>query len=233
MERLAVDLSDLRAQPHVQLPMLDDVLELRDAAQADWKPIQARTLFRGDPQAADGIFYIDSRPPWITAVEATVTLLTTDLLIYLGSRTALPAGYFAFPGKAVRLTIYGSITTVLTPGNIGVEMYYGTTSAGGTLLGSSAALALVASQTTIPFRIEAYARARSVGPTGSLIPFCICKFGIAVIASPNDHFIVPAGAPTAVTVDTTAASGFNVQIKRSGSTVETVAVHDLIFEALN
>lgn len=212
---------------------LADVLELTRREQADWKPRLATTLFRGDPQAADGIFYVDTRPPWIVAAETAITLLTTDKLAYPGSRTALPAGYFAFPGKAVRLTLYGSITTVLTPGNIGVELYYGTTDAGGTLLASSAALALVASQTTVPFRIEAYCRARTVGPTGSLIPFCICKFGIAVIASPNDHFIVPAGAPTAVTVDTTAASGFNIQIKRSGSTAETVTTHDLVFEALN
>lgn len=210
-----------------------DVLELSRIEQANWKPRLAKTLFSGDPQAADGIYYVDSRPPWILAAEATATLLTTDILIYPGSRTALPAGYFAFAGKAVRLTIYGSITTAVTPGNIGVELYYGTASAGGTLLASSAALALVASQTTVPFRIEAYARARSVGPTGSLLVFALCKFGIAVIASPNDHFIVPAGAPTAVTVDTTAASGFNVQIKRSGSTVETVTTHDILFEALN
>jgi hypothetical protein len=234
-----VNLAEMQARATLldELPngreLLADVLELTRREQAEWKPRLARTLFRGEPQAADGIYYVDTRPPWILAAEATATLLTTDVLIWQGSRTALPAGYFAFPGKAVRLTVYGSITTALTPGNIGVELYYGTTSAGGTLLASSAALALVASQTTVPFRIEAYARARAVGTSGSLLPFAVCKFGIAVIASPNDHFIVPAGAPTAVTVDTTAASGFNVQIKRSGSTAETVTVHDLVFEALN
>jgi hypothetical protein len=78
--------------------------------------------------------------------------------------------------------------------------------------------------------IEAYLTNR--GPYGtacSVIPWAICKFGTAVIASPNDHFIVPAGAPTAVNVDVTAASvGFNVQIKRTGSTAETVTVQDVV-----
>ena len=35
-------------------------------------------------------------------------------------------------------------------------------------------------------------------------------------------FTVPASAPAQVTIDTTIAAGFNVQMKRSGSTAETV-----------
>lgn len=185
---------------------------------------------------ADGIFYHDSRGPFVSAAQSTITLATTDKLIYPGSLTALPANYFGFVGKKLMLTVYGTITTALTPGNIGVELYYGTTDAGGTLLASSAALALVASQTTIPFRIEAYCQCRGVGPSGSggsLFAYAVAKFGIAVIANPNDHFLVPASAPAAVNVDTTIASGFNVQIKRSGSTAETITTQDVIFAALN
>jgi hypothetical protein len=42
--------------------------------------------------------------------------------------------------------------------------------------------------------------------------------------------MMPASAPAATTVDTTAASGINLQMKRSGSTAETWITHDLLFE---
>lgn len=180
---------------------------------------------------AQGIHYLDKTEPFVTAAQAAVTLATTDKLIVPAAFTnAWSAGFGGKPGKTIYLTYYGSITTAVTPGNIGVELYWGGADAGGTLLASSAAIALVASQTTVPFRIEAYLTNR--GPYGtacSVLPWAICKFGTAVIASPNDHFIVPPGAPTAVNIDATLASvGFNVQIKRSGSTAETVTVQDVV-----
>jgi hypothetical protein len=180
---------------------------------------------------AQGIHYLDKTEPLMSAAQATVTLATTDKLIVPAAFTnAWSAGFGGKVGKTIYLTYYGSITTGATPTNIGVELYWGGADAGGTLLASSAALALVANQTSVPFRIEAYLTNR--GPYGtacSVIPWAICKFGTAVIASPNDHFIVPAGAPTAVNVDVTAASvGFNVQIKRTGSTAETVTVQDVV-----
>ena len=53
---------------------------------------------------------------------------------------------------------------------------------------------------------------------------------IGVAANP---LLIPASAAAAVNVDTTAASAINIQFKRSGSTVETVTVQDLLVEALN
>lgn len=209
--------------------------ELASLEAQGWKPRLAKMLLQDREYVAmDGAYYHDSRGPFRVAAETAVVLAATDKLTYPGFLTSLPANYFT-PGKMNRLTVYGTITTVLTPGNIGVELYYGTTDAGGTLLASSAALALVASQTTIPFEIVAYVQCRVAGiaGVGSLFAWAEAKFGTAVIASPNDHFFIPASAPAAVAVDTTAASGFNVQIKRSGSTAESVTVQHVIFEALN
>ena len=41
-------------------------------------------------------------------------------------------------------------------------------------------------------------------------------------------FLIPASAAAATTVDTTAASIISVQIKRSGSTAETIALQELL-----
>jgi hypothetical protein len=212
----------------------DDIAELKERQERDWKRRFGRILFEGDPYAADGIFYRDSRPPWIVAAETAITLAATDKLLYPGSRTALPANYF-WAGKAVMLTVFGAMTTAATPGNLGIELYYGTTDAGGTLLASSAAVALTAARTSMACVIQTVCRCRTAGPTGTLLAYGQAQMGGAstndLLVEPN--LMIPASAPAAVTVDTTVASGFNVQIKRSGSTVETFTTHDIIFEALN
>jgi hypothetical protein len=180
---------------------------------------------------ADGIYYRDSKQPFTIAAQTAITLATTDKLIYPQSLTAVGANYFTL-GKRVAITIFGTITTAATPGNLTVDLYYGTTDAGGTLLASSAAQTLIASQTTQVFYLMAFCTCRATGPTGSLLAWgSVINIQPAVVAAAT--FTIPASAPAAVTVDTTISSGFNVQFKRSGSTAETVTVQDLVFEALN
>lgn len=182
---------------------------------------------------SDGPFYRDSRPQaFIIADEAAVTLAATDKLMTAGARTALVANYLTI-GKRLKVEYFGRFTTALTPGNIGAEIYYGTTDAGGTLLASSGAVALTASKTNITFRAEAYLSVRAIGASGSVIAFGQFSSDPAGALLTNNFLLVPASAAAAVTVDTTAAQGFNMQIKRSGSTVETLQIHDMLFEALN
>lgn len=182
---------------------------------------------------ADDKFYRDSRASaYIIADETAVSLAATDKLITAGARTALPGNYF-YPTKRVKVEYFMRFTTVLTPGNVGIEIYYGSTDAGGTLLASSGAVALVASKTAITCRAEAYGHCRLLGATGSL--FAMGQFTsdpVGALISGN-MMMIPANTPVAVTVDTTAAQGFNMQVKRSGSTAEAIQVHDMLFEALN
>jgi hypothetical protein len=181
----------------------------------------------------DGPFFHDTRAQAvITAPQTAITLAATDKLLYPGALTALPAQYF-YAGKKCQLLVYGTITTAATPGNLGVELYYGTTDAGGTLLASSAALTLVASQTTIPFWATCYIKANG-GAVPTAFPveaYAKLEIGTAVIAAGGG--LVPASAPAAVNIDSTAAQGFNVQFKRSGSTAETATTRDITFSALN
>jgi hypothetical protein len=119
-----------------------------------------------------------------------------------------------------------------TPGNLGVEIYWGSADAATTLLASSAALTLIANQTTIPFLVTARAQIRSIGSAASGFCYGKLEIGAAVIAA--GQAFVPAAAPAAVTVDATAAaSGLGIQMKRSGSTAETVTTQFPIFTALN
>jgi hypothetical protein len=57
------------------------------------------------------------------------------------------------------------------------------------------------------------------------------NFNTAVVAA--GFGLIPASVPAPVIVDLTQAFVLSPQFKRSGSTVETMQVHDVIYEALN
>ena len=184
--------------------------------------------------AADGNYYRDSKAPFIVADETSVTLNTTSLLLHSMQWTSLPAAYFT-PGKKLKLTMLGRTTTGTTPGNYTFELRYGTTSNGGTILATSAAIAAGASKTNITWFAELYVHCRAVGTSGTLFGWgwVAAEPSSVVLPAANNPAFLPTTAPAGTTVDTTAAQGINLQLKRSGSTAETAQVHDIVFEALN
>jgi hypothetical protein len=183
---------------------------------------------------ADGLFYWDTREPFISADIAAVTLAATNKALYPASNfPALGGQYFSRPGKRMRIEMFGRITTALTPGNLTIGLYYGTgADANGVLLASSAAQTLIASQTNIAWRMQFDIHCRSIGSTGTLFVCGRCTFGTAVIAA--GAFLLPATAPVVSgACDLTAANIISVQALRSGSTAETMQVHDLVVTAQN
>jgi hypothetical protein len=184
----------------------------------------------------DGPFWVDSRTPFINADIPAVTLLTTDLaLVPPANLPALGANYFAYVGKCVRIRLFGRIITGVTPGNGTVDIYWGNgAAANGTVIGASAAFALTASMPSTSWRIEAYVRCRAMGATGSLLVTGFIELlNSATLTAAGTVFLIPASAPAAVTVDLTQNFVISPQFKRSGSTAESMQVHDVSFEALN
>jgi hypothetical protein len=183
---------------------------------------------------ADGLFYNDLREPFIGADVASVTLATTDLALYpVANFPVLGGQYFARVGKAMKIHLFGRITTAATPGNLTIDVYYGNGgAANGTLLVSSAAQTLVASQTNLSWAMDIYVHCRSLGATGTLFCTGMAFFNTSVIAAGT--FAIPASAPVVSgSCDLTAANIISVQAKRSGSTAETMQVHDVQVIAMN
>lgn len=185
---------------------------------------------------ADGLFYNDLREPFVTVSPAAVTLATTAKALYTPSQFPVLGGqYFSRVGKKLKIRLFGQITTALTPGNGSFDVYYGSgVDATGTILASSAALALSASQTNLAWTAEFVVTCRSIGSAGTL--FCTGKadFNVGVLASTLAPMLVPASAPVvSAGVDLTAANIISVQFKRSGSTVETIQVLEMEVTALN
>lgn len=183
---------------------------------------------------ADGLFYNDLREPFIGTDIAAVTLAVTNKALYpISNFPALGGQYFARVGKKVRIRLFGRITTGITPGNLTMSLLYGTgADANGVVLASSSALTLIASQTNLSWMAEFHVHCRSIGSTGTL--FCTGRviFNPAVVANASN--LIPASAPVVSTAcDLTASLIPSIQALRSGSTVETMQIHDMEVIALN
>ncbi|HEX6826082.1 MAG TPA: hypothetical protein VF077_07165 [Nitrospiraceae bacterium] len=185
--------------------------------------------------AMDGPFFRDMKAPFMIADETAVTLAATSKMLHSAAWIGLPASYFPFAGKLIKLTYMARATTGATPGNFTFESRFATTDAGGTLLATGAAIAAGASKTNITVNTELYCRCRALGATGALISWgwVIPEPSSVILPSTSNPYSIPTTAPAQTTTDTTAAGGLSLQLKRSGSTAETFQVHDLQFEALN
>ena len=184
-------------------------------------------------QAADGIYYRDTRQPFVVADQTQITG-TSEALMMPASLTSLIANYFTV-GKTVKLMIWGKLTTGTTAGNITLTARYGTTT-GGTSIAASAATALAASKTNITCCAELWVTCRSTGATGSLIAtgrFMTDGAGVIIATAANNPILFPASAPAATTVDTTTAQGIILDMTLSGAATCTWTSQLATFEALN
>lgn len=185
---------------------------------------------------ADGLFYNDLREPFVAADLTAISPLATAVALYTPSSFPVLGGqYFARPGKALRIRLFGRCTSALTPGNVSFAVYYGNgASANGVLLASSGAVAWSASQTNMSFMVEVDVTCRSTGSTGTLFCTGFAKVNVAAVASTLQPLLIPATAPAAsAACDLTAALIISVQMLRSGSTAETAQIHQMQVTALN
>ena len=183
----------------------------------------------------DGPFWVDLRAPHIAADVASVTMATTMKAVApIANLPVLGSNYFGFVGKAVRMRIWGQMTTGATPGNLTGSLYWGTgADANGTAVVSFNATALAASQTNISWEWDIFVRCRAIGATGSLISHGMFNANVALIASTLQPVMMPASAAASTGVDLTQNFVLSPQLARSGSTAESLIVHEFTFEAMN
>lgn len=181
---------------------------------------------------ADGLYYLDTRAPFLTADITAVTLASTFKALYPKDNFPVLGGQYFVPGKGVNIKMFGRITTVLTPGNFQIGLYYGSgADATGVQLCASTASALTASQTNLSWEAEFDVFCRTGGASGTLFATGKCVLNEAVL---TPHLLVPASAPAVSSAcDLTAANIISVQANRSGSTAETMQVHMMRVTALN
>jgi len=185
---------------------------------------------------ADGLFYNDLREPFIASDQGAVTLAATAKALYTASAFPVLGGqYFSRIGKKLRIRLFGRMTTGATPGNGSFNVLYGSgADANGVLLMTGTPVALVAAGTNLAWWMQIFVHCRSLGSTGTL--FCTggANFNIGLIAAASQPILLPASAPAVSgACDLTAALIISVQFLRSGSTAETMQVHDMEVVAMN
>jgi hypothetical protein len=183
-----------------------------------------------------GPYYVDSLPPWLVTDVGAVTLAATNKALYpAAAHPNLGGNFFGFPGAGLRIRMFGRMTTGATPGNGQFAVYWGNGGdANGTILASSAALALVINGSNLSWCAEFDIVCRSVGATGTLFVTGWTEFNVGLLASTNAPMLVPGATPVVSgAVDLSANNVISVQFNRSGSTAESMQIHDLWFHPLN
>lgn len=183
----------------------------------------------------DGPFYQDTRAPFIVTDITAVTLAATAKALYPVANFPTMGGNYWWAGKKVRVEMFGRITTGATPGNGSFDVYWGTgADANGSIIVSSAAFALTASQTSLSWRLQLDFHCRSIGATGTIFGSGWAQFNNAVVASTLLPIMLPASVPVVSgSLDLTAANIISVQFKRTGSTAESMQIHDMVVSAYN
>lgn len=202
-----------------------------------WEQFVKQFLPPAGVLGADGLFYNDLREPHNAGdIANPITLATTDKAMYRAMDVpVLGAGYMARPGKRLRVAFFGKFTTAATPGNLTIDIYWGTgADANGVILASSAAVALLANQTNLSFWGWFEIACVTIGTAGTLFCTGIFFANVALIASTTAPMLIPASAAVVSgAVDTTAALIPSLQFKRSGSTAEAATIQQLTVTALN
>lgn len=201
-----------------------------------WAAQGVSSIVRSRAMMADGLFYNDIREPFTAADIAAVTLAATAKALYPASNFPVLGGqYFARIGKKLKIRLFGRMTTGATPGNGSFNVYYGSgADANGVLLMTGTPVALVANATNLSWEVEIFVHCRSIGSAGTLFVTGDAKFNVGLLLSTVAPMLLPASAPVVSgACDLTAANIISVQFLRSGSTAETMQVHDMEVTALN
>lgn len=183
-------------------------------------------------------FLTEHMTPHFVSDLSAVTLSTTAKALYTAAdfpSAFLVGGFFDRPGKAIRINLFGKMTTDTTPGNGSFKVFWGSgADNNGTALMTGTAVALSASQTNLSWSASIDVRCVTPGSSGSLYCTGIAHFHVSLIASTLQPILLPASAAAVTTsLDLTAAKVVSVQYLRSGSTVETMTVQNMQVFSIN
>lgn len=186
-----------------------------------------------------------SNSSWMEAVAfdagdgtALTASTTPTSLLSASSKFTLPANFFNFVGKRVRVRAAGRISNVVTtPGTLTLDIRLGSVVA---FNGGGMALNVVA-KTNVSWIFEAELEARALGSGTSAALLGIGRFmSESVIGSPlpsaggSGLLLLPASAPANGTgFDSTAAQQVDMFGTWSISNANSIQVHQFTLEALN
>ena len=183
---------------------------------------------------ADGIYYCDTRTPFLTADQGAMTPTTTYKNIWTNgaaSPTILPANYWTV-GKLVRLTAYLKLTTG-TAGNSAFSMAYGAADAPAAVVATKT-VAKIASVGPFGVFMQGFARCRSIGTAGTLSMWGMVYPSIDVFLSTVQPLPFPNNGTTVVsTIDTTVGTNSLFFQYLTSAGTDSIVATEIVLEAMN
>lgn len=183
---------------------------------------------------ADGIYYCDTRLPFLVADQGAMTPTTTFKNIWANgatSPTILPANYWT-PGKLVRLSAYLKLTTG-TAGNSQFGMAYGAADAPACHVDTRTS-AKIASIGPFGIFMQGYARCRTTGTAGTLSMWGMVYPSLDCFLSTVQPMPFPNNGTTVVsTVDTTVGTNSLFFQYLTSAGTDSIVATEIILEALN
>jgi len=133
-------------------------------------------------------------------------------------------------GRTIHFVANGAVSTAAsTPGNLTLNLRWGSTS--GTIMIGTGALALATSQTTKTFTFEGWIECNAIGTSGTVKAFGQYINGALSTATMQS---LPASAVAAVTIDTTIANDITFSALTSAASASNiVTLHQFFLEAWN
>lgn len=184
---------------------------------------------------ADGLFYWDTREPFLATDVPAVTMTTTAKALYPKDNFPVLGGqYFSRPGKKLIIRLWMKMVLAGTPGNFSFQPMWGTgaDNNGTATCVTGTPIALTASVTKCGFA-EFTTRCISIGASGTLQTTGWSSWDPAIIASTLQPIMVPtAGAAPSGALDLTAANIISIQVLQSG-TAGTIQVQQMEVVAAN
>ncbi|HEY1813021.1 MAG TPA: hypothetical protein VGG74_11810 [Kofleriaceae bacterium] len=168
---------------------------------------------------------------------ASSTAATT--LLPSHAKLTLPQGFFDAPGKQIRVTLAGRISTLNpTPGNLTLSLQLGPTSAIGAASSGSMALNTTATKTNVAWWAELLATCRAVGGgtnANLMFQWKVYSEAFALATTGVGMIFGPASAPAVGTgFDSTSAQLVDIFGQWSVSSASnSITLHQFCFEALN
>jgi hypothetical protein len=165
-----------------------------------------------------------------------VSSTTATSIIPSGAKITLPAGYFNFIGKALRLTLLGRMSCLNpTPGNFTLDMRLGSVVAAN---GGAMALNTTAAKTNVSFKAVLEATCRAIGSSTSanlMFQWWVQSEAIALAATGVGTLFAPASTPAVGTgFDSTAAQTVDVFGTFSiSNAANAITIHQYLLEGMH
>ncbi len=214
-------LSDRRTPPQAR-----EYLRRARRARLEGLP-QLKAGFGPFRQMVDGAVVADADQSQITG--------TTEAALFPAAQYTGFAANQLRAGQVWVLTCFGVMTTAgSSQGNITITPRFGTSSSG-SALGASAATALAASGTNVPWSLEYWLIVRAVGLAGAnshVVGGGTFRAAVAAIAASTGN-VVPFGSTAVVSVDLSAAAGIYIGVTLGSASDTMKCLSHPILESLN